>query len=84
MGIAILDVVHEVTAYPEEDSKIRSLETRKCRGGNVANALVTEPSSLAVGSAEWKFVFQPLAARWCVPSYTLGADGLGVSTDPAT
>ncbi|KAG6611554.1 uncharacterized protein IUM83_13783 [Phytophthora cinnamomi] len=40
VGIAILDVVHEVAAYPEEDSKTRSLSTRKCRGGNVANALV--------------------------------------------
>ncbi|KAF4128669.1 pfkB family carbohydrate kinase [Phytophthora infestans] len=40
VGIAIIDVIHEVAAYPEEDLKIRSLESRKCRGGNVANALV--------------------------------------------
>lgn len=40
IGIAIIDVIHEVEAYPEEDSKIRSLAVRKCRGGNVANALV--------------------------------------------
>ncbi|KAL4155050.1 hypothetical protein PRNP1_007164 [Phytophthora ramorum] len=40
VGIAIIDVIHEVAAYPDEDSKIRSLRSRKCRGGNVANALV--------------------------------------------
>ncbi|KAG2947523.1 hypothetical protein C6341_g7096 [Phytophthora cactorum] len=40
VGIAIIDVIHEVAAYPEEDSKIRSLASRKCRGGNVTNALV--------------------------------------------
>ncbi|EEY63988.1 uncharacterized protein PITG_02500 [Phytophthora infestans T30-4] len=43
VGIAIIDVIHEVAAYPEgisPCSSIRSLESRKCRGGNVANALV--------------------------------------------
>ncbi|ETI34340.1 hypothetical protein L914_18367 [Phytophthora nicotianae] len=40
VGIAGIDVIHDVAAYPEEDSKIRSLASRKCRGGNVANALV--------------------------------------------
>ncbi|KAG7381217.1 hypothetical protein PHYPSEUDO_006303 [Phytophthora pseudosyringae] len=40
VGIAVIDVIHEVAAYPEgEDSKTRSLASRKCRGGNVANAL---------------------------------------------
>ncbi|KAK1947182.1 Ketohexokinase [Phytophthora citrophthora] len=79
VGIAIIDVIQEVEAYPEEDSKvhppylkgmpfdigcllfclIRSLAVRKCRGGNVANALVV--CAQLGGRCRW----------------------LGVSTDPA-
>ncbi|KAG6611615.1 uncharacterized protein IUM83_13777 [Phytophthora cinnamomi] len=40
VGTAAIDVVHEVAAYPEEDTKARSLATWKCRGGNAASALV--------------------------------------------
>ncbi|KAE9018394.1 Serine/threonine-protein kinase [Phytophthora fragariae] len=40
VGTAAIDVVHEVAAYPEEDTKARSLATRKCRGGNAATAMV--------------------------------------------
>ncbi|KAF4036710.1 pfkB family carbohydrate kinase [Phytophthora infestans] len=40
VGTAAIDVVHEVAAYPAEDTKARSLATYKCRGGNAASALV--------------------------------------------
>ncbi|KUF86415.1 Ketohexokinase [Phytophthora nicotianae] len=40
VGTAAIDVVHEVAAYPAEDTKARSLATYKCRGGNAASALL--------------------------------------------
>lgn len=44
VGTAAIDVVHEVAAYPAEDTKARSLAAYKCRGGNAASALVRVPS----------------------------------------
>jgi ketohexokinase len=40
VGIAALDIINLVTDYPPEDSEIRALEQRICRGGNVTNTLV--------------------------------------------
>ncbi|TMW56027.1 hypothetical protein Poli38472_008675 [Pythium oligandrum] len=40
VGIATIDVIHDVAAYPQEDSKVRALSAKKRRGGNVSNALV--------------------------------------------
>ncbi|TDH68604.1 hypothetical protein CCR75_000957 [Bremia lactucae] len=40
VGTAAIDIFHEVASYPTEDTKARSLNTYKCRGGNAASALV--------------------------------------------
>jgi len=40
VGIATLDVINEVVAYPREDDEIRALGQRVRRGGNVTNTLV--------------------------------------------
>lgn len=40
IGIAALDIINLVADYPTEDSEIRALEQRICRGGNVTNTLV--------------------------------------------
>jgi len=40
VGIATLDVVNEVAAYPPEDAEVRALAQRTARGGNVTNSLV--------------------------------------------
>ncbi len=40
IGIATLDIINVVDGYPEEDSKIRALQQRVCRGGNATNTLV--------------------------------------------
>ncbi len=40
IGIATLDVVHTVVDFPIEDTKIRALQQRISRGGNVTNTLV--------------------------------------------
>ncbi len=40
VGIATLDIVNEVAAYPAEDDEIRILAQYKCRGGNAANTSV--------------------------------------------
>ena len=40
VGIATLDIVNEVVAYPEEDDEIRILAQEKRRGGNAANTAV--------------------------------------------
>lgn len=39
VGIAALDIINEVAAYPGEDDEVRALAQRRCRGGNVANTL---------------------------------------------
>lgn len=39
IGIAALDVIHEVDGYPPEDSEVRALGTRVTPGGNMANTL---------------------------------------------
>lgn len=39
VGIATLDIVNLVDAYPAEDAEVRALEQRIVRGGNVANTL---------------------------------------------
>ncbi len=40
VGIATLDLINEVEAYPIEDSEIRASAHRRARGGNVTNSLV--------------------------------------------
>ncbi len=40
VGIATLDVINEVAAYPEENSEQRALSQRLRRGGNATNTLV--------------------------------------------
>jgi hypothetical protein len=39
VGIATLDLINEVVAYPAEDEEVRALAQRRVRGGNVANSL---------------------------------------------
>src|SRR5690554_6694129 len=38
-GIATLDIINEVSAYPEEDAEVRALSQRIRRGGNASNTL---------------------------------------------
>ncbi|WJW75833.1 PfkB family carbohydrate kinase [Thiohalobacter sp. IOR34] len=40
VGIATLDIVNRVPAYPPEDSELRALDQRLARGGNATNSLV--------------------------------------------
>jgi len=40
VGVATLDIVNEVAAYPPEDAEVRALAQRQVRGGNVTNTLV--------------------------------------------
>lgn len=40
IGIATVDIVNEVAAYPAEDSEVRALAQRIARGGNATNTLV--------------------------------------------
>jgi ketohexokinase len=40
VGVATLDIINEVAAYPEEDSELRALSQRVQRGGNATNTLV--------------------------------------------
>lgn len=40
VGIATLDIINEVAAYPEEDTEVRALSQRVQRGGNATNTLV--------------------------------------------
>jgi len=40
IGIATLDIINTVDNYPEEDTEVRALNQRICRGGNVTNTLV--------------------------------------------
>ena len=40
VGIATLDIVHLVEAYPAEDDEVRTLGQRIVRGGNATNTLV--------------------------------------------
>lgn len=39
VGVAALDIVNEVVAYPAEDAELRSSSRRIVRGGNAANTL---------------------------------------------
>lgn len=39
VGIAALDIVNEVAAYPAEDAELRAASRRVLRGGNAANSL---------------------------------------------
>lgn len=39
VGVAALDIVNEVAAYPAEDTELRALDRRIVRGGNAANTL---------------------------------------------
>lgn len=39
VGVAALDIVNEVPAYPAEDAELRALDRRILRGGNAANTL---------------------------------------------
>lgn len=40
VGIATLDIINRVAEYPAEDSEVRALGQRICRGGNATNTLV--------------------------------------------
>lgn len=40
IGIATLDVIHTVTEFPAEDTKVRATQQRIARGGNATNTLV--------------------------------------------
>ncbi len=40
VGIATLDIINIVDAYPAEDTEVRALSQRKTRGGNATNTLV--------------------------------------------
>lgn len=40
VGIATIDVINTVAAYPAEDQEVRALKQRICRGGNATNTLV--------------------------------------------
>ncbi len=39
VGIATLDIINRVADYPTEDSEVRVLSQRVCRGGNATNTL---------------------------------------------
>ena len=39
VGIATLDIINRVERYPDEDSEVRILSQRRCRGGNATNTL---------------------------------------------
>ena len=40
VGIATLDLIAQVDAYPVEDAEVRALDLRRVRGGNATNTLV--------------------------------------------
>ena len=40
IGIATLDIINTVDGYPKEDTEVRALSQRVCRGGNATNTLV--------------------------------------------
>lgn len=40
VGVATLDIINEVAAWPAEDDEVRALAQRIARGGNAANTLV--------------------------------------------
>jgi ketohexokinase len=40
IGIATLDIINTVAEYPPEDTEIRAIQQRVCRGGNATNTLV--------------------------------------------
>lgn len=40
VGIATLDIINQVAAYPDEDAEIRALSQSRRRGGNAANTAV--------------------------------------------
>ncbi len=40
VGIATLDIINTVDGYPAEDSEVRAIHQRICRGGNATNTLV--------------------------------------------
>ncbi|MEN8213773.1 MAG: PfkB family carbohydrate kinase [Pseudomonadota bacterium] len=39
VGIATLDIINRVERYPDEDSEVRVISQRRCRGGNATNTL---------------------------------------------
>lgn len=39
VGIATLDIINTIDAYPTEDSEVRALSQQKARGGNATNTL---------------------------------------------
>ncbi len=39
VGIATLDIINRVEHYPHEDTEVRALSQRSCRGGNATNTL---------------------------------------------
>lgn len=39
VGIVTMDIINQVTSYPDEDDEVRAVSQRISRGGNVANTL---------------------------------------------
>ncbi len=39
VGIATIDIINEVAAYPEENAEVRALSQHQARGGNATNSL---------------------------------------------
>lgn len=52
VGGVYIDEIHEVAAYPSEDSAIRAASVQRRRGGNVGNSAAVL-SQLDAGSVEW-------------------------------
>ncbi len=40
VGIATIDIINTIEAYPAEDSEVRASGQQRCRGGNATNTLV--------------------------------------------
>jgi len=39
VGVATLDIINSVADYPTEDTEVRAVSQRRCRGGNATNSL---------------------------------------------
>ncbi|HKJ71574.1 MAG TPA: PfkB family carbohydrate kinase [Gammaproteobacteria bacterium] len=78
VGVATLDIVNEVAAYPAEDSEVRADAQRLRRGGNAANTL--EVLAQLGHSCAWAGVWADEPdGRWIVGDL----EARGVRTDTA-
>jgi len=77
MGVATLDIVNEVPAYPPEDGEVRAEHQRFRRGGNAANTL--EVLAQMGHGCHWAGVWADEPdGRWIVAD--LEARGVGTET----